>query len=220
MLGKTTTLVISIAIASGLSFGSNIPQTTLRPDAAAGTACKGGITWSSGRFAGEDYLNSGSGIRIDEFSDGTLLEIVDQWMWAYRRKDVGSLLRLMISLSNEHLEVERKRFEAILEEAPEILDHYVYYLSQDETNPAHVGVYTPVVFVLNGSCIECGIMTEWVRLDGRWYTLPDKQRIYSGARRARRPNERFVCDRIQTTSDEVGELIELIDDRTNETHGE
>ena len=71
-----------------------------------------------------------------------------------------------------------------------ILDYEVHSLHVDETNPWHAFVYTSVVVRIDGRCIEDGLLTNWIRLEGDWFTFPEGQPIRNAARKGR-PNRTY-----------------------------
>jgi len=145
-------LVLGLVVLGGLAPPASDAASHSSQDSDVNAACGNNIIWSVYRQAGEDFINSGEGVLISEFDDRTLGIAVEEWMKAYRGGDVGTLLRLTMNLSDDHLDVERGHIEASLEQAPDILSHYIHYLWADDTNPAHVRVYAPVVFLRDGRC--------------------------------------------------------------------
>jgi hypothetical protein len=163
--------------------------TRSRPD-----PCPDEVEWSQTRRAAEDQIEQGS-YHLDKMTDPSLREAVNQYWNARLRQNLAGLLELELSQSDEHLKVETKRLQKLLAEDAKLdaatwrVTPYSYWI--DETNSAHVWVYSTVVLRLHGRCLEDGIVTEWVLLDGDWSTFPAGQLSHNAAYKGR-PNRNYV----------------------------
>src|SRR4029453_7665433 len=157
--------------------------------------CPDTVEWSEGRQAAEGGTAAENHEPIGSIPDASLKVAVDQYWVARLHGDLAGLLELEISQSDEHLDVETRHLKKMLAEDVRLhsdnwrVAPYSYWV--DETNPVHVWVYSTVVLRLNDRCVEDGIVTEWVRFQDDWLTLPEGQRVFNAAKKGR-PNRRYV----------------------------
>ena len=183
----TAMLVLTTAAANEVS---QTPQSPPIPE-----PCPTTVEWSSGRQAAERGIESGEHRRIEKMADASLATAVKQYWRARLRGDVAGLLELEISQSDDHLAIEARYFTKLLAEDARLHSEtwrvapYSFFV--DETNSAHVWVYSTTVLRIQGQCVEDGILTEWVLFDGDWSTLPRGQKLFNAAKKGR-PNRGYI----------------------------
>jgi hypothetical protein len=136
---------------------------------------------------------------------------VDQWFEARQVGDVHALLELTLSLSLEHQETETAWHRQQIDSGP--LHGYLQCaVAADGSNPFHVWVFTPVVITLpsTGECHSTAIITEWILLDGQWYTFPQGAPIHSGAKKCTRPNSGYLHRLSEKETQEIHERLRQV----------
>jgi hypothetical protein len=147
---------------------------------------------------------------LSEGIDPILSATLEKYFKARIDGDVDTLLELTVSLSFDHQDVELDRHRHAIDTLP-LRGYLNCAVGVDESNPWHVWIFTPSVVTLAGSgeCVRSAFVTQWILLDGKWYTFPAGAPILSGAKKQYRPNAiRRGNPLSDEDSDELQRLIE------------